>query len=304
MIQRLDHRKWGPDSSCPVDRRSEPTLEAGAVLLLPELAFDVLPAERELFSPSIAVGQERELRSGDRSARRGGQRADGDALTAMLAAFQRRGGMRWSTSSFRRYAGRLQRARASFRPAEIAGRQTTWRHGRYAAACRQLSGDAGAGAAHPAAVHQREPRRTAAIVADWRAVRQRGAAIRRPAADAGAVQRIAAARWPGITKSRRTPYDALMLQLHDRMKADLAYQSQRRPGRRSIFRRGRRGLRSRMPGQPRRDGGAVPARADISPAGRSDAAPRALAAPHPRRHQGAAAGLALALPARSLPASG
>jgi hypothetical protein len=29
----------------------------------------------------------------------------------------------------------------------------------------------------------------------------------------------------GITKSRRSAYDALMLQLHDRMKADVEYQS-------------------------------------------------------------------------------
>jgi len=32
-------------------------------------------------------------------------------------------------------------------------------------------------------------------------------------------------QWCGITKSRRSVYDHFMLQLHDRMKADLAYQS-------------------------------------------------------------------------------
>ena len=33
-------------------------------------------------------------------------------------------------------------------------------------------------------------------------------------------------RLVGLTKSRRSAYDALMLQLHDRMKADPAYQAQ------------------------------------------------------------------------------
>src|SRR5439155_6037276 len=32
-------------------------------------------------------------------------------------------------------------------------------------------------------------------------------------------------QWLRVTKSRRTPYDALMLQLHDRMKADEEYQA-------------------------------------------------------------------------------
>ena len=38
--------------------------------------------------------------------------------------------------------------------------------------------------------------------------------------------RLELLRLTGITKSRRSAYDALMLQLHDRMKADLAYQAQ------------------------------------------------------------------------------
>src|SRR5206468_5734045 len=35
-------------------------------------------------------------------------------------------------------------------------------------------------------------------------------------------------RLVGLTKTRRSAYDALMLQLHDRMKADVAYQAQAR----------------------------------------------------------------------------
>ena len=111
--------------------------------------------------------------------------------------------MGWSIALFPRYAAQLERARASFRPVEIAGRKTSWRQGRHAAPRRQLSGDAGAGATHPAAVHQREPGGPAA---NWRLGEPFEAVAGRFGGDCGSRgrSRLELLRLTGITKSRRS----------------------------------------------------------------------------------------------------
>jgi hypothetical protein len=118
----------------------------------------------------------------------------------------------------------VQRARASFRPAEIAGRQTTWRHDD-----TRLHIDS-----FPATPVQ--GRRILRVFTNvnpdgksrcWRIgepferVAERfGGRLRIPLPLTGAVLKFV-----GVTKSRRSAYDALMLQLHDRMKADTEYQA-------------------------------------------------------------------------------
>src|SRR5688572_10847953 len=59
MISRLEHRRWGADASATTSSEGDSTaeLEAGTLLVLPELAFDILPAELVLFSPSIAAAK-------------------------------------------------------------------------------------------------------------------------------------------------------------------------------------------------------------------------------------------------------
>ena len=218
MIQRLNHRKWGPDSSS-VDATAD--LEAGAVLLLPQLPFEVLAAEREHFSPSIAVAKN--VSFDPATGHLGGVAHAEPSLTALLARFSAAAASLVDTI-FPSYQGRLQRARASFRPAEIAGRQTTWRHDD-----TRLHVDS-----FPATPVQ--GRRILRLFTNvnpdgrprsWRIGEPFDSVARRfadqltmPAPFSGSLLRLAR-----ITKSRRTPYDALMLQLHDRMKADLAYQS-------------------------------------------------------------------------------
>src|SRR5205814_257945 len=53
--------------------------------------------------------------------------AGAEPLTAMLRRFSN-GATSLVEALFPAYARRLERGRASFRPAEIAGRRTTWRH--------------------------------------------------------------------------------------------------------------------------------------------------------------------------------
>jgi hypothetical protein len=190
---------------------------------LPRLRFDVAPEETRLFSPAIAVAKN--VSFDPSTARLGGSavgRDSADELRRLLQRFSDHastlvGGL------LPAYRQVLERARASFRPAEIAGRVTSWRQDD-----TRLHIDS-----FPATpVHGRRILRVFTNVnpsgrpRSWRVGEDFEAVVARFAGDL----RLP---WPGtaflrrvvgLTKSRRSAYDTLMLQLHDRMKADTAYQ--------------------------------------------------------------------------------
>ena len=199
-------------------------LEQGDVIFLADMGFAVLPAELGLFSPAI-VGSLKNVSFEPATGQLGGTSAAGDerrTLTRMLERFSGQA----STLIDRllpAYRGRATRGRASFRPVEIAGRKSSWRKDD-----TRLHVDA-----FPATpVHGRRILRVFTNVnregrpRTWRvgepfdAIAQRFA----PALQAPPPGFAHVLRWLHVTKSRRTPYDAMMLQLHDRMKGDDAYQ--------------------------------------------------------------------------------
>jgi len=125
---------------------------------------------------------------------------------------------------FPRYRNHLIRARASFRPAEIAGRQTSWRKDD-----TRLHIDS-----FPASPVQ--GRRILRVFSNvnplarprsWRVGDDfaRVAAHFAPALSPPFPGQAALLKLLRMTKSLRTPYDGLMLQLHDRMKADASFQA-------------------------------------------------------------------------------
>jgi hypothetical protein len=219
----MNRRKWtDEDGSSVSSADAAVALESGALLLLPELGFETLTTERTYFSPSMAVAKN--VSFDPATGRVGGASSTGPGLTTMLRRFSESAAA-LADSLLPAYRGRLQRARASFRPAEIAGRQTTWRHDD-----TRLHIDS-----FPATPVQN--RRILRVftnvnpegrVRSWRL----GEPFEQVAAKFADRLRIPLPftldllRLSGITKTRRSPYDALMLQLHDRMKADLEYQRQ------------------------------------------------------------------------------
>jgi hypothetical protein len=219
MIVRVDGRDWGRTADSSSDRTAE--LEGGAVIMLPELRFEVHHDEQAYFSPAIASAKNVSLDPVTR--RLGGAATSSAGLAVMLQRFSDAAAS-LAEALFPSYRGRLQRARASFRPAEIAGRATTWRHDD-----TRLHIDS-----FPATPVQ--GRRILRVFTNvnpegrhrsWRvgepfdAIAERfDDRLRLPLPFSGELLRLT-----GITKSRRSPYDSLMLQLHDEMKRDLAYQS-------------------------------------------------------------------------------
>ena len=199
-------------------------LEMGDVVFLPDLRFEVEPAETLLFTPAI-LGSSKNASYDPATARLGGTTAAGrDAET--LRSFMRR----FSDSAaslvgrlFPGYGDRIARGRASFRPAEIAGRQTTWRKDdtRLHVDAFPATPSGGRRILRVFSNVNPEGRARAWRLGDeFEAVARRFAPqLRLPLPGMGHL--LALVR---VTKTPRSAYDALMLQLHDAMKGDEAFQ--------------------------------------------------------------------------------
>jgi len=201
-------------------------LEAGDLLFMPDLRFEVEPSEALLFTPTI-LGSSKNASFDPASGRLSGTSAAGaDAET--LARFIRRFSEA-ADSLVRRllpaYGDRLVRARASFRPAEIAGRQTTWRKDDTRLHVDAFPATPSGGRRILRVFSNVNPEgrvRAWRLGDDFEAVARRFASqLRVPLPGVGHL--LALAR---VTKSPRSAYDALMLQLHDRMKADERFQKE------------------------------------------------------------------------------
>jgi hypothetical protein len=212
----------------PFDPRpgAEALLETGDVLCLRDGFFAVEVAERPLLTPSILAGANKNVSFDPATGRVSGASATGESaerLRGMLARFSDE-----AEAFVRRacpaYADRLRVGRTSFRPVEIAGRESSWRKDD-----TRLHVDS-----FPATPvqDQRILRVFANVNPDgrprsWRVGEDfRGLAARfAPRLRAPMPGTALLLHVLHLTKTRRSPYDALMLQLHDRMKEDTAYQS-------------------------------------------------------------------------------
>ncbi|HUK35315.1 MAG TPA: Kdo hydroxylase family protein [Vicinamibacterales bacterium] len=199
-------------------------LEHGDVLWQPCGFFTMEAAEQALCSPSV-LASGKNVSFDPATGRIGGSALSGDpgkALHGMLSRFSDEAHAVISRLC-PQYASQMIRGRTSFRPIEIAGRPSTWRKDD-----TRLHIDA-----FPATpVHGRRILRVFANVnqeskpRSWRigdsfetVARRFAPKLRMPFPGSGLGLSLLR-----ITKTTRSPYDALMLQLHDRMKQDTEYQ--------------------------------------------------------------------------------
>lgn len=199
-------------------------LESGKVLYFPARPFVPLPQELPLFTPAIRHPNSRNI-SLDATGRLKGAAAEPSAQAA-LAAMMTRFRAQAETLVAQlcpRYTGQLRRGPVSFRPTQVEDRVQSWR-----ADDRRLHVDA-----FPSRPNRGErllrvfsnvnPEGTPRV---WRV----GEPFEQVAGhflprlkrfspwQARALERL------GVTKSLRSEYDHLMLQLHDAMKSDPDYQ--------------------------------------------------------------------------------
>jgi 3-deoxy-D-manno-octulosonic acid hydroxylase-like protein len=218
-------RRWGGPVELPnVEKSAVSVLEAGRVLFLPLLPFETDAGERPLFTPS-ALGGSKNVSYDPATGRVSGTTLtgrDAEALAALMRRFHLAAhGL--VSALLPAYAGRLQPARASFRPAEIAGRASSWRQDDTRLHVDSFPATPTGGRRILRLFTNVNPsgRSRSWRVGDrFEAVAGRFVArLTMPLPGSG--RALALLR---LTKAPRTPYDALMLKLHDAMKADEAFQ--------------------------------------------------------------------------------
>jgi hypothetical protein len=157
----------------------------------------------------------------------GGSALQGDAARALRGMLARYSEAAHALVGrmFPAYRERVRRGRTSFRPVEIAGRESSWRHDDSRLHIDSFPASPVQGRRILRVFTNVNPEgrpRSWRIGEDFEAVGRRFAPrLRMPAPGSALLMRAF-----GVTKSRRSAYDALMLQLHDLMKADAAYQAE------------------------------------------------------------------------------
>ena len=204
-------------------------IEGGQVLSFPHLAFALSAAEQKFLDPRWADGRAKNISlrwgTGRPDSEMRGGTGDAADLVDLKAMIVRYGDLSEALvlRLFPHYRGALQRGNTSFRPVDVAGRATSWRQDD-----TRLHVDA----------FPSNPMHGTRLLRVFCNVNPRGEARRWRVgepfeAHAQRYLRRISRPWPGaawllealrVTKRRRTEYDHLMLQLHDRAKADAEFQ--------------------------------------------------------------------------------
>jgi len=217
-----------PDTTWAYDgptRGVEAVVEAGEVLRFPYLPFALLESELRFRDPRWADGKAKNV-----SVRWPGGEIRGAAGTVPELAALKSMLVRYAEQAealvlrlFPHYAGHLKRGNTSFRPFDVGARQSSWRKDDTRLHVDAFPSNPTQGARLLRVFCNVNP---AAKPREWRVgepfeahARRYLPVISRP---------LPGSAWllakTGITKRRRTEYDHVMLQLHDRAKADAAFQ--------------------------------------------------------------------------------
>ena len=223
-IVDVDVSTWRPSIAPEDSERFARDLEAGAVLVLPNLAFEMTKEERRFLDVRWSDGRAKNI-SVEGSAIRGarGDAADLAALSRMITRFAS-DATALVHALFPRYAPYLERARTSYRPYGASGRAVSWRKDDTRLHVDAFPSRPNYGTRILRVFCNVNPRGEARI---WRVGETFEAMARRllPRVRSMYPGEAATLALVHATKGPRSEYDHLMLGLHDRAKADLGYQS-------------------------------------------------------------------------------
>ena len=221
-VREFPDRTWADDGPT---RGVEAAVEAGEVLRFPYLPFARLESELKVRDPRWADGKAKNI-----SVRWPGGQMRGAVGTATEIASLRAMIVRYADQSeafalrlFPHYRGHLVRGNTSFRPVNVASRETSWRKDD-----TRLHVDA----------FPSNPMHGTRLLRVFCNVNPSGEARRWRVGEAfedharrylpKISKPLPGSAWlmekTGITKRRRTEYDHVMLQLHDHAKADAEFQ--------------------------------------------------------------------------------
>jgi hypothetical protein len=216
---------WSDGAAGALTRNVEHEVEDGKVLVFPQLVFELRDDERRFLDPQWTDGKAKNISlragSGELRGAVGGPEAMA-GLQAMIARY------RDSVDAlvgrlFPHYTGHLRRGHTTYRPVAVEGREISWRKDDTRLHVDAFPSNPARGVRLLRVFTNLNPNgqpRRWRVGEPFEAFAQRFApAIGRPLPGSAALMHAL-----GITKARRSEYDHLMLQLHDRVKADLAYQ--------------------------------------------------------------------------------
>ncbi len=224
-LLELDLATWDGEIGQDTRELAIDALEGGRVVHFPRLAFPLLGSELALLDPAISDGKAKNVTwFADRRLLKGiAPGADGAGVTALLDRYAVTA-RRFVAALFPDYAGALAWGPTTLRPVEIAGRTPpSWRRDDTRLHTDAFPSRPTGGTRILRIFTNVDPAGTDRI---WRV----GGRFEDYAAPrAGALRPMLPGQpWLfaalGLTGGRRSAYDQLMLQLHDAMKSDPAYQ--------------------------------------------------------------------------------
>jgi hypothetical protein len=223
-IYEIPNFKPGQPMSEAVQAELTAALEHGKAVTMPGVGFPIQPAEAALLDPRI-LAKAKNVSYNPANGSVGGTSCTGEeaeVLRQFIARYSRLAG-ELVASLFPCYAGKMRLLRTSFRPAEIAGRKSSWRKDDTRLHVDAFPSQPTNGNRILRVFCNVNPVGKPRV---WRlgepfedVARRFLPGIGRPFPGSALVLRTL-----GITKSLRSEYDFIMLKLHDAMKADDAYQ--------------------------------------------------------------------------------
>ena len=222
IVREYPDTTWSDDGPT---RAVEAAVETGHVLSFPHLAFVLSESERKFLDERWADGRAKNISVRWPSAELRGAAADDADLLALRSMIVRYADMaeRLVLRLFPHYAGHLRRGNSSFRPADMASRKTSWRQDDTRLHVDAFPSNPMQGTRLLRVFSNVNP---SGRPREWRVGERFESFAQRYLPRIGRPLPLSASLLAtlGITKRRRTEYDHVMLQLHDRAKADLAYQ--------------------------------------------------------------------------------
>jgi hypothetical protein len=224
-VEELPIADWAPQLAPEQTREYAAGLEQGCVLYFPRLHFEWREAETRFLDPRWADPKSKNISydgTSNNLAGAVGGPADQGALRALLKRYRSRA-VDLIAGLFPHYQNFLRVARTSLRPMRVEGRATSWRKDDSRLHIDAFPSRPNQGERILRVFHNANPRGEPRV---WRVGEPFEDMARRYLPEitpplpgsAWIMQKLR------ITKSRRSRYDHIMLQLHDRMKADSEYQ--------------------------------------------------------------------------------
>ncbi len=226
ILETLDINSWQGPFPAEIVAKAAGALESGNLLYAPRLPFELSKAERRFLSPDCIEGKSKNVSFRPDSGVLKGtscQGAERDDLLRMLQRYYVHASGLLETLC-PGYTNYLKPGFTSFRPAEIAGRTTSWRHDDTRLHVDAFPSRPLQGLRIVRVFTNVNPQRPRV----WRVGErfEQAAAHFLPGIKPPRPLTSPLLYWLRITKGRRTAYDHFMLGIHDQMKADETYQSE------------------------------------------------------------------------------